>query len=552
MRTLLVLSLAACATSTALDGPRFHNAAPVTVVDDRRDVPEPPAARDHEMLLFYFDGMFGRPLTRALELPRPRRALGVNAFDEVPDSTWFTNRLGIREVPVFELRDGPVIVGTPEAHKPWTILSSKRGGVSIGFVIRDARGEKFLLKFDPRGQPEAETAADVIVNRLLWAFGYNVPEDHVVQLRRDELVLSPDSTTKDALGVKRRLERAELDARLAEVEVGEDGSIRAMVSRVVDGKWLGGHPGEGVREDDPNDRIPHELRRDLRGQYAVFAWLDHLDIKEQNTLDMWVADRDDPKRHHVKHYLIDFGKSLGFMASAAQDPRRGFAYGIDYGEMLGSFASLGLWSRDWERRTAPALRGVGAYEATSYDPATWRPYTQLYRPLQTADRFDHFWSAKILIKFSREQLRAAVELGKLSDPRATEYLIETLVARQRATARHWFAEVAAVDRFTVERARGDHALCFDDLALAHRLESPLATQYRIARYDRHGRRLAEHAFRPGATARSCPPIALADAADGYTIIELAVTRSTRTRSTLVHVARDPTSREPRVIGVWRR
>ena len=32
------------------------------------------------------------------ELPRSRRALGVNALDEVPDSTWFTNRLGVRDL----------------------------------------------------------------------------------------------------------------------------------------------------------------------------------------------------------------------------------------------------------------------------------------------------------------------------------------------------------------------------------------------------------------------------------------------------------------------
>ncbi len=39
---------------------------------------------------------------------RPRReAVNVNAFDEAPNSAWFTNRNHLRAVPVAELRRGP-------------------------------------------------------------------------------------------------------------------------------------------------------------------------------------------------------------------------------------------------------------------------------------------------------------------------------------------------------------------------------------------------------------------------------------------------------------
>jgi hypothetical protein len=549
MKAACLLVIAACATPR-IATPRFHNAPPVTVVNDRLDVPVQPKAHESLLGLYFFDGVFGRQVTRALELPRARRALGVNSLDEVPDSTWFTNRIGVRELSLDELRRGPLVAGSPEPHKPWTILSGKRGGVSVGFVIRDARGEKYLLKFDPRGQPEAETAADVITNRLLWAFGYNVPEDYIVHLRRDELVLSPKATTKDALGRKIPLDQAEVDRSLELVEIGRDGAIRGMVSRILDGAWLGGHPGEGVRSDDPNDRIPHELRRDLRGQFAPFAWLDHLDIKEHNTLDMWVADRENPKHHYVKHYLIDFGKSLGFMATDAHNLRRGYAFEVDYGDILASLVSMGLWTRPWEDRTQPALRGVGAFGADTFDPAGWKPHSQAYLPIQVADRFDKFWGAKILMRFTRAQLRAVVELGQLSDPRATDYLVDTLVARQRLTGQHWFRQVNPLDGFAIERVTGGHALCFDDLALRYQLASMVATRYRLRRYDREGRLLAEHAI-VAATARTCPPAILSEAGDGYTIVELTTTRPGFSGSTLVHLARDPVSREPRVIGVWR-
>jgi hypothetical protein len=150
---------------------------------DRRDVPKLPAAHEPPIGLYYLDGTLVRLMTRALELRPHRRALAVNALDEVPDSTWFTNRIGVRELTLDELRRGPSTVGSPEPH---TLEDQEHQGrrMSIGFI--SARGEKFLLKFDVRDYPEAETATHVITNRLLWACGLTVLEDHVVYFRRED------------------------------------------------------------------------------------------------------------------------------------------------------------------------------------------------------------------------------------------------------------------------------------------------------------------------------------------------------------------------------
>src|SRR5690606_30556138 len=140
---------------------------------------------------------------------------GINALDEVPDSTWFTNRIGTRPVSPEEIAAAPGGVGSPEPYKPWTVISTKVGGVTVGFIIKDSRGKKFLLKFDPRGMPEAETANQVIVGKLFWAFGLNVTEDYVVYINKRDLVLAPDAMIKDSLGGERPLTQRELDRRLA-------------------------------------------------------------------------------------------------------------------------------------------------------------------------------------------------------------------------------------------------------------------------------------------------------------------------------------------------
>ena len=102
------------------------------------------------------------PLSRAFDIPNKlfavaklfgahpdRQAVNVNAFDEVPNSSWFTNRNHMRAVPTSELAQGPDAVTLP--RMPWVIRHAKHGGTSLGFQIKDADGKKWLIKIDPRG-----------------------------------------------------------------------------------------------------------------------------------------------------------------------------------------------------------------------------------------------------------------------------------------------------------------------------------------------------------------------------------------------------------------
>jgi hypothetical protein len=541
--------VAACATPERLPPVWFANAPPVRAVNDRQDVRTKPEERLFLLELWHYDGIVQRRLSRALELPRDRRALGVNAIDEVPDSTWFTNRIGVRRLSLDEMRAGPATIESPELHKPWTIRSTKVGGSEVGFMMTDARGIKFMIKFDSAAHPEQDTATHLIVDKLLWACGFNTTEDFLVRFSAADVVLAPDAVIKHDDGHKTKLDRAELERRLAHVEHDSDGTIRALASRWLAGKPLGGHPPEGVRDDDPNDRIPHELRRDLRGFYTMAAWLDHVDIQESNFLDMWVEDRKDPKRHYVMHYMLDFGMSLGVMAASSMDPRHGFDYVVDFAEIGRSLFTAGAIRRSWEARESPGLRGVGLFDASSFDPGSWKPDSPAYVPFLTADRFDKFWGAKIVMRFTREQIRAVVESVGLSDPRSVDYLTDTLVARQRATGLYWFTRVNPLDRFAVV----SKSVCFDDLMLVYGFGAAAETQYTVTAYDRSGRPLGDAvALRGDRAGYTCTgPVPTASSDDGYTIIEISTTRPGFSGRTLVHLARDPATALPRLIGIWR-
>jgi hypothetical protein len=544
--TVIAASCGAPASPPAVPRVRFVNAVPARIVDDRRPVVNRPEVSPSLLELDFFDRSFAGQFFRALSLPQKRRARGVNAVDDVPDSTWFTNRIGIRELSPDEIARGPEQGEGPEAHKPWTIVSNKPAGTQFGLIIRDARGVKYGLSFDVNGWPEMKTGAAIVVNRLVWAFGYNVPDDRIVYLRPEELVVAPDAKIKDTQGrTLHHLDRKEVLRELGLVDKTPDGRFRVMASRWLPGESLGGTPPSGVRRGDVNDVIPHEDRRDLRGQYPLFASLLHLDLHRGNVLDMWVAPPNDPTRRYVMHYLLDFGRALGTGAVIERDLRSNYEYLIDFSEPN---PTLGLWPRPWGHHWAPELRGVApTFTATGYDPGGWKPDIP-YAPFDAAERFDMFWGAKVLAHFTRDQIRAAVEAGQFSDPRTVDYLTDTLVARQRATLAYWYARVNPLDRF----APGPLGLCFADLAIEAGLASPAETRYELDSYDRAARplgRIAIDAVPGGASCTSA--VKVATDGDEYTMVKITTERRAFSGSTFVHIARDPGTGAWRVIGVWR-
>lgn len=539
MRALLVLLLvAACGTSSPVGPVRFANAPAVWKVDDRHDVPKVPKSNLYLRASYYVES-FNRLARRSLRIERDRRALATNALDEVPDSTWFTNR---KNLTPDDIRRGP-LPDTPERYLPWTIKSGKSGGKEIGFIAEDARGEKFVLKFDPAASPEVETAADAITARLLWAAGYNAASDHVVYFKRGDLRIAPDAET--TVGARKvPITEKSLDEHLEKIAHDSEGRIRGIASMYIKGKPIGGAPRMGVRADDPNDVVPHEHRRDQRGLAVFFAWLSHTDVKEDNTVDAWQEDPEDPSIHYVTHYLIDFGWALGADATATKDPSVDYRYVLDFEETLISIFSLGLVREVWEGRTKPKLRGVGVFAADDYKPGAWKPTMPSLLALLLADPVDKAWASRILIRFTRDQLAAAVAAGRLTDPASERYLLDTLVARQRITATYWFKRASPLDDFTV----ADGKLCFTDLAIRYEL-TKAPTRFTIYGYDRGGKLLSTTPVIADARGRGCTTsLPLAPDGDRYTIFRIENSRSVP--PVQIYVA-DDEARAPRVIGIHR-
>jgi hypothetical protein len=385
-----------------------------------------------------------------------RPAMNVNTVGEVPDSSWFQNRHGMNRMSVDELVRGPNTGNGPSTDGPWMVIGAKTEGITPGFRIRDSRGDVYFIKFDPPQNPEMATAAEVISTKFFYAMGYNVPENYLAFFTRDQLRVDRKATITDNTGRERPLVESDLDVILKRVHQSEGARYRAVASKQLHGSPLGPFQYWGTRPDDPNDIFPHEHRRELRGLRVFAAWLNHDDSRAINTLDMLVGQ---PGRRYVRHYLIDFGSTLGSGSVSAQKPRAGYEYIWEPGPALKRIATLGLWDKNWVRVEYPNYPSIGRFESASFEPQSWKPEYPNPAFLNATDQ-DTYWAAKIVMSFSNAEIRAIVKTGQLSNPEAEQYLADTLIERRDKVGRYWLTRLSSFDRFNF--VEGD--LMFQHLA----------------------------------------------------------------------------------------
>jgi hypothetical protein len=399
-------------------------------------------------------------------------SLAVNTLGEVPDSSWFTNR-DTSAFTLEQVKEGGRVHGGPQP--PYTVVAAKTEGVSTGFRLRDARGRLFFVKADPPSNPEMATAADVLGALFLYAAGYNVPENYILVGRPEDFHLSEKATVKSISGKDRRLTASKLGEIFDRIPREEDGSIRLMASLSLPPKIVGPFRYAGVRSDDPNDLVPHERRRDLRGLAVLYAWLNHTDAKGENSLDTVEGQGENAR---FVHHLLDFGDCFGSDSDIEKDPRHGQEY-IVLPVRWSRTYTLGLHPDDWEAVHYPhEMKAVGNFTAADFDPLVWKanypnPAFVEITPL------DGYWGAKHVMAFRNEQIRAIVEEGRFHDPKVVDYITRVLESRRDAIGRAWFNQVLPLEGF---RILSDH-LEFEDLAVQYGFSSP--SRYRLSWFIWH-------------------------------------------------------------------
>lgn len=480
---IALASLVALAACGAHEPRRFPLKDPVYVDDDLRDVAVPcreeqdddgkpkTVCRPEEYVSPFAwdtaDKTLFRPLVKFFAADFGFEAKNVNAMDEVPDSSWFTNRIGVQTFTPAQIKQGscPKIMLDPEKDEDgsWLIDQGKPNGANPGFRVNIKGVGKFMLKADQAAEGEKATGATAIASRLYHAAGWWSVCDTVVYVPRRLLTLKPGLMSADNSGVKKPFDQAKLDSVLGAAQKRGD-NYRMLASLWLEGRTIGPFKYEETRADDPNDVVPHEDRRDLRGARLMAAWLGHFDSREQNTMTTWMSanpKEKDSSPGHAIHWYIDLGDSFGsHWEWDALNRRINKSYYFDPADVGLDLITLGIVTRKWDTSTVvPGAELFAYFPNDDFEPEGWKggyPNPAFARMTE----HDGAWAARIISRFDDELIAAAVEVGDYSVPFHTTLLTKTLIKRRDAIRKRYFANLSPVADVHVD---GDR-LCGNDLA----------------------------------------------------------------------------------------
>ena len=358
------------------------------------------------------------------------RAQNINTLDEVPDSSWFTNRIYAKPLSTDEITRGALTDDGPAPGK-WTVIRGKGAGV-------------------------APTAAIAIANRLFWALGYFQVENHLTTLRPENVVIDPSATVR-AHGKRRAITMKDIDEVFDRSAKTADGSYRVIAGRAVPGRPVGGFKYFETRPDDPNDVVPHEHRRELRALQVFGAWTNLVDMKAGNTLDTVITENG---RSVVRHYLQDVGSTFGTGALAPRDGDEGYEYLYEGGALTKRLLTLGLFISPWQTVDYEEHPEIGRFDGDEFEPEDWKPRVPV-AALRHARPDDTLWGALRVMAFTDDHIRAAVKTGNFTDPAAEKLLGDILIKRRDKIGRVYYSRINPLVRFELT----DAGLAFENPAV---------------------------------------------------------------------------------------
>jgi hypothetical protein len=489
-RAAVLLVLAVALSSLTLGAPfdSYVGASAVVLAQDRqtrRFYPDDPIWREpmtqdvknavrYEPDLAYqtLENLFWKPGDKVVG----QRAKNVNTVDEVPDGPYYVNRAGRTPLTPAIVARGANTSDGPAPGK-WTVVSAKSDGITPGFTVRDAANDLWFVKFDPPGWRGMATGSEIVAAKLFWAAGYHTAEYHITQLVPSNLAIGKDTKVTPLGEMARPMNQSDILWLLSRADRDPDGTYRVILSKAAPGRPVGRIKFNGTRADDPNDVIPHEHRRELRGYFVFAAWLNHVDAKGINSLSSLVTENG---RSFIRHYLLDFGSALG---SAAVGPREGWegyeALVEEPGEIGKRVLSLGFNIPVWRTQDYFESRAIGRLprDHAKWDPEKWWPHitNAAFRHMREDDTF---WAAMKLAAISDDMIRAAVAEGAFGDQASEQFLAKAIADRRLRILQTFLPKVNPIVDPALDR---DGRLTFrnaaEDLAVADRAPGYRALWY---------------------------------------------------------------------------
>ena len=264
--------------------PRFYDDDPLGVEPETQNA-SAVKDRDIDLVSDVLLNLFTKPGDPTPDV----RARDVNTIDEVPDSSWFTNRIYAqpfrwrsRARREHDRRARPPVRGPSSGRRP---RASRRGSRSPMPTTRCGLSRSIRGASPCRHWSDCRREQDVLGSRL--------SPGRVVSGRaapRQLTIAAGRVKTECGRTTSGRCTMADIDdgveARGSERRRHVPRAGRAQAPRPL----VGGFRYHGTRPDDPNDIVPHEHRRSLRALKVFGAWTNLVDMKAGNTLDSVITE----------------------------------------------------------------------------------------------------------------------------------------------------------------------------------------------------------------------------------------------------------------------
>jgi hypothetical protein len=174
---------------------------------------------------------------------------------------------------------------------------------------------------------------------------------------------------------------------------------------------------------------------------------------------------------------MDFGSTFGSGSVHIQLGYLGFNYSIPMKAMKGNAAGFGATVPTYRKvkwPEFPKYQAVGRWESEWFNPKEWKnDYPNPAFVRMTAR--DAFWAAKILMKFTPEELRAIVKRGQYTEEHNTSYFHKVLVERQQKCGKWGIELLNPLDEFRVEGGE----LRFTNLSEEYEFTTKGSTRYQV-------------------------------------------------------------------------
>ena len=382
------------------------------------------------------------------------RAVNVNTLDEVPNSSWFKNRIGVRDMPLDEIAAGR---SSSKARRVGmdVVRGKNPGGFQPGFRASHAGdpGQVYQLEVDPPKHPQMASGAEFIGTLIYHALGYHVVDVYTIKVDPARSP-SPRRDVRDASGA------AQVHRRISSHLVGgRDANglctCRRRASRKDRdrGRWQ----YYGTRTDDPNDIHPHEHRRELRGNRVFSAWLAHDDSRAVNTRNILIDGHG--RAWSGTTCTISARRSAAQRASPSR-PGNNHEYFLDDGLRL----QVALLARPGRAEVPPIGRRICRRRSA---PSTARRSTRALAAELSESGLPHAAGRCVLggtagVAFLERDDSRHRRPRPSTTTAATEYLSKVLAERRDKIARVWLNGVVPIVNPVLA---GDGTLTFENAAI---------------------------------------------------------------------------------------